>query len=139
VPSPTTRWGATEQSFSPDPANPPYYIDLPYRDAAATPFKASKSPPERVDAVWEKWLAHAPLAITRDYGMNLLLYRGVAFDIGSNDDKALVEGACALSDALAHAGVAHVFEEYQGDRTNRVAERFTTHVLPFVSANLEGD
>lgn len=128
-------WAA---AFSPDPAKPPYYVDLPYKDAAASPYRTSKTPPQKVDAVWQEWLAHSPLAIAHDFGMNLLLYQGVAFDIGSNDDRALVEGAIALDHTLTSAGIPHHFEEYQGDHTNKVTARFASVVLPFVSDHIEG-
>lgn len=49
------------------------------------------------------------------------------------------EAARAYDAALTRAGVPRVFTRYQGDHANRVAERFTTIVLPFVSRNLAGD
>jgi hypothetical protein len=39
--------------------------------------------------------------------------------------------------ALTQNGIEHVFEEYDGDHGNRVAERFATRTLSFFSKRLE--
>ena len=44
-----------------------------------------------------------------------------------------------FSQALTGAGISHVFEEYDGDHTNRIVERMETKVLPFFSVALMGD
>ncbi|MEJ2667552.1 MAG: alpha/beta hydrolase-fold protein [Deinococcales bacterium] len=130
---------AMAAAFSPDPNNPPYYVDLPYKDDHASIFKPPSRPPRRIQSIWARWLAHTPLGMVHDYGINLLLYRGVAIDMGLNDDPDVVRGARAYDAALTQAGIPHVFDEYQGNHVNRVTARFTSIVLPFVSRNLEGE
>jgi len=129
---------AMAAAFSPDPANPPYYVDLPYKDDQASIFKAPTKPPQRIQSVWNRWLAHTPLGMVHDYGINLLLYRGVAIDMGVNDDPDVVAGARAYDEALTKAGIPHVYDAYQGDHTNRVTARFASVVLPYVSAHVQG-
>jgi hypothetical protein len=41
-----------------------------------------------------------------------------------------------LDQALTRLGIAHVYEEYDGDHTNRRAERIELRVLPFFSEHL---
>ena len=37
---------------------------------------------------------------------------------------------------MARFLIPHYYEEYEGDHTNRIAERIEMHVLPFFSNNL---
>jgi len=41
-----------------------------------------------------------------------------------------------LDRALKRFGVTHIYEEYDGDHTNRIADRLETSVLPFFSGHL---
>jgi len=41
-----------------------------------------------------------------------------------------------LHDAMTRLRIAHSYEEYDGDHTNRVRERIEQYVLPFFSKNL---
>jgi hypothetical protein len=42
-----------------------------------------------------------------------------------------------LDAELTRLGIAHGYELYDGDHTNRVKERFAAKVLPFFSQHLE--
>ena len=44
-----------------------------------------------------------------------------------------------LDQALTRLGVAHRFETYEGNHTNRVRERFEIKVLPFFSEQLRAE
>jgi S-formylglutathione hydrolase FrmB len=59
---------------SPDPKNPPLYLDLPMKEGAAQPD------------VLAKWAANAPLAFMDQYIANLRQYRGIALDARDQDD-----------------------------------------------------
>ena len=52
-------------------------------------------------------------------------------DIGTKD--GLLAANKELDLAMTRFGVAHTYEEYDGDHTNRRAERVETKMLPFFS------
>jgi len=113
---------ASAAAWSPDPKNPPLYLDLPVKDGAPQPD------------VLAKWTANAPLAFVDQYIGNLRQYRAIAIDVGDKD--GLREGAGKLHDVLDTYKIANSFEVYPGTHTSAVADRFQNHVLPFFSKNL---
>lgn len=113
---------ATAAAWSPNPRNPPLYLDLPTRDGAPQPD------------VLAKWAANAPLAFVDQYVGNLRQYRAIAMDVGDQD--GLRADAARLQEALDKYGIASGFEVYSGTHTSRVADRFQNHVLKFFSQNL---
>ena len=113
---------ATAAAWSPNPENPPLYLDLPRKDGAAQPD------------VLAKWAANAPLAFIDQYIGNLRQYRAIAIDVGDQD--GLRVDTVKLHDVLDHYGIKHAFEIYPGTHTSRVADRFQNHVIPFFSQNL---
>jgi S-formylglutathione hydrolase FrmB len=113
---------ASAAAWSPNPKNPPLYLDLPTKDGAARP------------EVLAKWAANAPLAFVDQYIGNLRQYRGIAIDAGDQDGLRIDAGK--LHEILDTYGVANTFEIYHGTHTSAVADRFQNHVLPFFSKNL---
>ena len=113
---------ATSAAWSPNPKNPPFYLDLP--------TKAGEPQPE----VLAKWAANAPLAFIDQYIGNLRQYRAIAMDVGDNDGLRVDTGK--LHDVLDKYGIANSFEVYQGTHTSALAVRFQNYVLPFFSKNL---
>jgi enterochelin esterase-like enzyme len=113
---------ATAAAWSPNPKSPPFYLDLPTKDG--TP---------QAD-VLAKWAANAPLAFIDQYIGSLRLYHAIAIDVGDQD--RLRDDAGRLHDVLDRYGIANSFEVYPGTHTNRVADRFQNHVLPFFSRTL---
>ena len=113
---------ASAAAWSPDPKNPPLYLDLPTKDGVIQPD------------VIAKWAANAPLAFVDQYIDNLKRYRGIAIDVGDQD--GLRVGAEKLHQNLDNYGIANTFEIYPGTHTSAVADRFQNHVLPFFSKNL---
>jgi enterochelin esterase-like enzyme len=113
---------ASAAAWSPDPKNPPLYLDLPMKDGAA-----------QLD-VLAKWTANAPLAFMDQYILGLRQYRAIAIDVGDQDGLRVDAGK--LHDALDKYGIANSFELYRGTHTSRVADRFQNHVIPFFSKNL---
>jgi S-formylglutathione hydrolase FrmB len=114
---------ARAAAWSPNPANPPFYFDLPVEDGVPRPD------------IQAKWLANSPLAMLDQYAANLRRLTAIRFDVGLDDNLAGVNRQ--LDQALTQAGIEHVFETYDGDHNNRVWERIETAVLPFFSRNLE--
>jgi enterochelin esterase-like enzyme len=113
---------ASAAAWSPNPKNPPLYLDLPTKDGAAQPD------------VLAKWAANAPLAFVDQYIGNLRQYRAIAIDVGDQD--GLRVGATRLHEILDSYGIANTFEVYPGTHTSAVAVRFQKFVLPFFSKNV---
>ena len=113
---------ASAAAWSPNPKNPPLYLDLPTKDGAAQ------------QDVLAKWAANAPLAFIDQYIGNLRQYRAIAIDVGDQD--GLRTGAVKLHEILDTYAIANTFEIYTGTHTGAVADRFQNHVMPFFSKNL---
>ena len=121
------NWGqramlAASAAWSPNPKNPPLYLDLPVKDGKMR------------DDITAKWLANTPLAFVDQYITPLRSYRAIALDVGSQD--GLKADAQALHEAFDRYGIAHRFEIYDGDHVNRIGVRFQEQVLPFFGRSL---
>jgi enterochelin esterase-like enzyme len=114
---------ASAAAWSPNPKNPPLYLDLPVKNGAVQP------------EVLAKWAANAPLAFVDQYIGNLKTYRAIAIDVGDQD--GLKVDAEKLHRVLDSYGVRNSFEIYSGTHVSDVAYRFQDFVLPFFSRNLE--
>lgn len=64
---------ATAAAWSPNPKNPPLYLDLPTKDGVPQPD------------VLARWAANAPLAFVDQYVGGLRRYRAIAIDVGDRD------------------------------------------------------
>jgi enterochelin esterase-like enzyme len=111
---------ASAAAWSPNPNNPPLYLDLPIGDQAP--------------AVLAKWAANAPLAFVDQYILKLKRYLAIAIDVGDQDGLRVDAGK--LHEVLDQYGVANTFEIYPGTHTSDVAVRFQEHVMPFFSRTL---
>jgi S-formylglutathione hydrolase FrmB len=113
---------ASAAAWSPDPKNPPLYLDLPVKDGVPQPD------------VLAKWTANAPLAFIDQYIDNLREYRAIAIDVGDQD--GLKNDTTKLHEVLDKYGIVNSFEIYHGTHTSAVADRIQNHVMPFFSQNL---
>ncbi|MGH9585796.1 MAG: alpha/beta hydrolase [Acidobacteriaceae bacterium] len=113
---------ASAAAWSPDPKNPPLYLDLPVKNGVLQPD------------ILAKWTANAPLAFVDQYIDNLRKYRAIAMDVGDQD--GLRFDTERLHKILDSYGIANSFEMYHGTHTSAVADRFQNHVIPFFSKNL---
>jgi len=113
---------ASAAAWSPNPKNPPLYLDLPTRNGVVQ------------QEVLAKWAANAPLAFIDQYIGNLKQYRAIAIDVGDQD--GLKAGAAKLHETLDSYSVANTFEIYSGTHTSAVAVRFQNYVMPFFSRNV---
>jgi enterochelin esterase-like enzyme len=113
---------AQAAAWSPNPANPPLFLDLPVKDGKVRP-----------DVV-AKWVANAPNEMVEAYAANLNRYYAVAIEIGTKD--GLLAANRQLHEAMTRLHVAHAYEEYDGDHTNKLRERIGSRVLPFFAKNL---
>ncbi len=110
-------------AFSPDPSNPPLFLDLPIKDGA----------PQR--EVLARWAANSPIAMLDQYVKDLRTLKAIAFDVGLQD--SLIGGSRQFDQRLQEYRIPHTFETYEGTHTSRIAERLETKVLPFFSAQLK--
>jgi enterochelin esterase-like enzyme len=111
---------AVGSAWSPNPKNPPLYMDLPIGD--------------QKQLVLAKWAANAPLAFVDQYIGNLRRYHAIAMDVGDQDGLRVDTGT--LHTILESYGISNDFTIYSGTHTSAVAFRFQDFVMPFFSKNL---
>ncbi|HEX8164044.1 MAG TPA: alpha/beta hydrolase-fold protein [Pyrinomonadaceae bacterium] len=115
------------QAFSPNPARPPFYADLPFKlvDGKIVPDEPAHS----------EWEENFPLNMAARYKDNLMRLRGFRFDTGWDDEYTHIPPtARALAHKLDELKVPFTFEEYNGDHRNRMwgrNGRLYTEVLPY--------
>jgi S-formylglutathione hydrolase len=117
---------ASAAAWSPNPKNPPLFLDLPYKGDELQP-----------DVV-AKWAANAPLAMIDQYIANLRKMHAIAMDAGDKDEP-IASTVRTLDQILTSYGIAHGFEIYPGNHVSGIADRMETKTLPFFSKNLSFD
>lgn len=115
---------AAAAAWSPNPTNPPFYLDLPVKDGELQP------------EILRKWDANRPLNSLDQYIYNLKKLRGIGFDAATKDIEGIPASIETLDSELNKYGIEHTFEIYEGDHINRVAERIENKMLMFFSQNL---
>ena len=113
---------ASAAAWSPNPNNPPLFLDLPVKDGKVRP------------EIVAKWVANAPLEMLEQHAPSLMKYYAINVDIGTKD--TLLASNKRLHDEMARLHIPHHYEEYDGDHTNKVRERIERNVLPFFAKNL---
>jgi enterochelin esterase-like enzyme len=113
---------ASAAAWSPNPKNPPLFLDLPVKDGKVRP-----------DIV-AKWVANSPMEMLEQHVADLGKYYAVAIEIGTKD--TLLASNQQLHAAMTKLRIPHYYEEYDGDHTNKVRERIEQNVLPFFARNL---
>jgi len=116
---------ASAAAWSPNPAKPPLYFDLPWENG------------ELKTAIAAKWTANAPLAMIDQYVTELRKLRAIGMDAGEQD-QPIGSTVVTLHEILTAYKIPHEFEMYQGNHVNRVAERLETKTLPFFGRELGG-
>ena len=115
---------ASAAAWSPDPTNPPLYIDMPIADGDI-----------QQDVVAE-WAANATLALVHQYVPELRRLTAIAMDAGAQD-QPIAGSTETLSQILTEYSIDHMAEIYDpGNHINRVDERVEGFVLPFFSEHL---
>jgi enterochelin esterase-like enzyme len=110
-------------AWSPNPAKPPLYFDFPIENGELEPL------------ILQKWNANVPLATIDQYVPALRTFNAIGIEVGTMD--GLIVDNKQISDVLRSYGIEHVYETYEGDHVNKVAERYETRVLPFFSRELK--
>lgn len=114
---------AQAAAWTPDPQNPPLYIDWAYKDGELQP------------AVAARYTANSPLVMVDQYVPALKSFRAIFLDVG--DEDGLMATNVQLSEALDRLGVEHGFEIYAGNHGNRVAQRMRENVVAFFAEHLD--
>lgn len=110
-------------AWSPNPRKAPLYFDFPIDNGELQPL------------ILAKWNANVPLAVIDQYIPSLKTFDAIGIEVGLQD--GLIGANREISDVLTSYGIEHVYETYEGNHTNKVAERYETRVLPFFSRQLE--
>jgi S-formylglutathione hydrolase len=117
---------AQAAAWSPNPDNPPFYVDFP----------SAQTQQPRPEIV-AKWSANLPLAMIDQYRKNLQRLRAIAIDVGDQDDYAHIPlGAKMFDQVLTQYQISHTYEVYPGTFTSQIPQRIETRVLPFFSKAL---
>jgi enterochelin esterase-like enzyme len=121
------------QAFSPNPANKPFFADLPFRIENNIIIPA--------EPAYSNWKKNFPVEMISTYHGNIRKLKAFKFDSGYEDDYLFIPVGCKeLSDKLSAYNIDHVFEEYNGDHRNRMwgrNGRMLTEVLPYIWFNFE--
>ena len=120
----TSAMLASAAVWSPNPDNPPLYVDLPFKEGEL-----------QVDVV-ARWAANAPLVMLHQYIPQLKTYDRIYVDAG-DADAGIAQTVRELHDSFEAYGVEHWSEIYEGDHVNRIHERITSHLIPMFSEVLE--
>lgn len=104
---------AYSAAYSPNPDNPPYFVDLP----VAWPSG------EVIQDVWDRWLSCDPVENYRERVDNLRSLSGILLDVGVRDNYELQWGHRVLSHRLSEAGIEHKMTENPGNHGGRARER----------------
>jgi S-formylglutathione hydrolase len=115
---------ASSAAWSPNPKNPPLFLDLPEKNGTFQPSVAAR------------WAANAPLSMADQYITNIRRLHGIAFDVGTKDFLVGSETTQILDRILKAYEIPHAYETYDGDHVNRIGLRLEKNVLPFFGKNL---
>lgn len=115
---------ASAAAWSPNPHNPPLFVDLPVADGEV-----------QADVV-ARWVANAPLATIHQYVPELRELTALGLDAGAQD-SSIARATRALSRTLTRYDIAHTAEIYDpGNHISHIDERVEQHVVPFFSEHL---
>jgi len=111
---------ASAAVWSPNPDNPPFYLDLPFKDG------------ELQEDVVARWVANAPLIMMHQYIPQLESFEDVYIDAGDRD-VGIAATVREMNDILDNYGVPHRAAIYEGDHVSGIHERITTQLMPMFS------
>ena len=118
-----TRAGLSSAvAWSPNPRNPPYFVDFPIKDGALDPL------------VLAKWAANSPLAQVSSHVGDLKSFTAIGADVGDKD--GLLGDDMAIHAELTKFGVRHDWAVYSGNHVSGIVKRFDEVVLPFFASHL---
>jgi S-formylglutathione hydrolase len=108
-------------AFSPNPDNPPFYVDFP--------FEPVDGELKKVESIWQKWVLGCDLTtIVLSHQENLRKLRVIGLDEGK--DSGDIEALRALTRTLTDLGIPHFYEEYEGGHAAKTLDQLEARVLP---------
>lgn len=110
-------------AWSPNPANPPLYLDLPLKDGKPNPD------------VIAAWSANSILVMVHQHVPALRRIDAIALEVGLQD--ILFADNEKLHALLDIYGIRHSYETYEGGHGDKVAQRFEQRVIPYFSERLD--
>jgi S-formylglutathione hydrolase len=114
---------ASAAVWSPNPKNPPFFFDLPYKNGSLRPDIAAK------------WYANSPLAMMDQYIPSFRKMTAIAVDAG-NMDEPIASTVREMDARLTLYGIPHTAEIYEGNHVNHVGDRVEQKMLPFFAQHL---
>jgi enterochelin esterase-like enzyme len=117
---------ASAAAWAPNPVKPPLFLDLPFENG------------EVLQDIAAKFSANRTLYIIDQYIPNLKKLNAIAMDAGLQD-RGISNSTRKLHEILDAYNIPHMYESYEGNHTNRIAERIRTKTLPFFSEHLSFD
>jgi S-formylglutathione hydrolase FrmB len=122
---------AQAAAYAPNPGNPPFYGNLPYKLEGDTTLTSEYAK--------AKWLANIPSWMADQYNTNLHQLRAISFDAGTKDIPEVLSNSKYFSETLTRIKVKYTFEVFEGGHNDKVGERIETKILPFFSKVLTND
>ena len=104
---------AMSSAWSPNLANPPFFVDLPFE------FPTGAVIPD----VREKWLAHDVFTMLDTYHENFRSLSGIYMDAGIYDELGMNQMMFACAQKLDAYGIPYTAEEFEGGHFNRLFSR----------------
>lgn len=114
---------ASAVAWSPNPAKPPFYADLP--------FGASETDPVIVSAR-NKMAANVPLWMVDQHVSALKTLKGISFDVGTQE-ASIRRYNILFSEALRNNGIQHEFQFFEGGHVDKLKQQLEKGVFPFFS------
>jgi len=125
---------AVARAWSPNPAKPPFYCDLPFTYQGDSLIVNN--------AVLEKWNQNMPVYMVDKYASNLRKLKALKLDWGRNDSQRFPVQCGMFSQRLENLGIEHFAEEYIGNHVNKIWTidgRVLNDLLPFFNEYLKFD
>ena len=122
---------AVARAWSPNPAKPPFYCDVPFTYQGDSLIVNNK--------VMEKWSQHMPVYMVDKYASNLRKLKALKLDWGRNDASRFPVQCGMFSQRLENLGIEHFAEEYIGNHGNKIWTtdgRVLNDLLPFFNEYL---
>ncbi len=124
---------AMARAYSPNPDNPPFYIDVPYTYENGVVTVNHE--------VLEAWKEKSVMGMVDDYAKSLEKLKALKLDWGRNEEHEHIPATCReFSQMLEELGIEHYAEEYIGDHVNKLWTedgRALNDMLPFFNLHLE--
>ena len=114
---------ASAAAWAPNPNNPPFYLDLPFANGGVRP------------EIVAKFEANRTLYTIEQYIPNLKKLKAIGMDAGLQD-YGISNSTKKLHNLLETYQITHMYESYEGDHLNHIADRIRTKTLPFFSEHL---